>query len=86
MKNLKKYLEEELGIINIDDVEKYIPEIEPQLKQFEKELKSKDYHLLFEDNFYDCYGRDSGLIIKIITAPHWFDIIVYKNIYKDSTK
>ena len=85
MKNLKKYLEEELGIINIDDVEKYIPEIEPQLKQFEKELKSKDYHLLFEDNFYDCYGKDSELIIKIITAPRWFDIVVYKNIYKNST-
>lgn len=82
MKNLKKYLQEELGIINIDDVEKYIPEIEPQLKQFEKELESKDYRLLFDDNFYDCYGKNSGLIIKIITAEHWFDIIVYKNIYK----
>ena len=86
MKNLKKYLEEELGIINIDDVEKYIPEIEPQLKPFEKEIKSKDQHLLFEDNIYDCYGKDSKLIIETITAPHWFDIIVYKNIYKDSTK
>lgn len=86
MKNLKEYLEEELGIINIDDVEKYIPEIEPQLKPFEKELKSKDYLLLFEDNFYGCYGKDSKLIIETISAPHWFDIIVYKNIYKDSTK
>ncbi len=84
MKSLKEYLKEELGIINIDDIEKYIPEIEPQLKPFEKELESKDYRLLFDDNFYDCYGKDSGLTIKTITAPHWFDIIVYKNIYKDS--
>lgn len=82
MINLKEYLKEELGILNIDDVEKYIPEIEPQLKQFEKELESKDYHLLFDDNFYDFYGKNSGLIIKIISAPHWFDIVVYKNIYK----
>lgn len=84
MKNLKEYLKEELGIINIDEVEKYIPEIESQLKPFEKELESKDYRLLFDDNFYDYYGKDSGLAIKTITAPHWFDIVVYKNIYKDS--
>lgn len=85
MKNLKEYLKEELGIINIDEVEEYIPEIEPQLKPFEKELESKDYHLLSEYNFYDCYGKNSKLIIKTISAPHWFDIIVYKNIYKYST-
>ena len=67
MKNLKKYLEEELGIINIDDVEKYIPEIEPQLKPFEKELESKDYRLLFDDNFYDYYDKIWGDLDKDIS-------------------
>ena len=82
MINLKEYLKEELGIINIDEVEKYIPEIEFQLKPFEKELETKKYHLLSDYNFYDCYGKNSNLIIKIISAQHWFDIVVYKNIYK----
>ena len=74
------YLCYELGREEIDD--KQLEELRSKLQVFKRQLRTKRYRLLSMDNFKAEYGSNSDLLITSIDCPSWYEIAVYKNIYR----
>ena len=74
------YLCYELGVEEIDA--KQLEELRSKLQVFKRQLRTKRYRLLSMDNFEAEYGSNSDLLIATIDCLGWYEIAVYKNIYR----
>lgn len=79
MEQFKKYIVDELGIENKDDIRDHVWEaLKASIGPWAlAHLYVGEWRLLSYDNFEAYYGMDHPNFIAVISAPGWFDIVMY---------